>query len=49
MNQTQALQAKPFNPDEWQKLYYRHQQHYMRQRLDAIQLLEQGESSPCGV
>jgi transposase len=42
MNQTQALQAKPFNPDEWQKLYYRHQQQYIRQRLDAIQLLQQG-------
>lgn len=42
MNQTQALQAKPFDPDEWQKLYYRHQQQYIRQRLDAIQLLQEG-------
>jgi len=42
MNQTQALQAKPFDPDEWQKFYYRHQQQYIRQRLDAIKLLQQG-------
>ena len=42
MNQTQALQAKPFDPNEWQKLFYRHQQQYIRQRLDAIKLLQQG-------
>jgi len=42
MNQTQALQAKPFDANEWQKLYYRHQQQYIRQRLDAIQFLQQG-------
>lgn len=42
MNQTQALRIEPFNPDEWQKLYDRHQQQYIRQRLDAIKLLQQG-------
>jgi hypothetical protein len=28
MNQTTALQNKPFDAEEWQKLYYPHQQHY---------------------
>ena len=42
MNQTQALQAVPFDPDEWRKLHARHQQQYIRQRLDAIKLLQQG-------
>jgi transposase len=44
MNQTQALKEKPFNPDEWQKLYYRHQQQYIRNRLDGIKLIQQGNS-----
>lgn len=43
MNRTQAVQAKPFDPDEWQKLYYRHQQQYLRQRLEAVNLLHQGK------
>jgi len=42
MNRTQAVQDKPFDADEWQKLYYRHQQQYMRHRLEAIKLLSQG-------
>lgn len=44
MNRTQALRNKPFDADEWQKLYYRNQQQYMRQRLTAIQLLHEGQS-----
>ena len=44
MNRTQAFQDKPFDADEWQKLYYRNQQHYMRQRLTAIKLLHEGHS-----
>jgi hypothetical protein len=36
MNQTKALQKKPFDAEEWQKLYYRHQQQYIRHRLEAI-------------
>ncbi len=44
MNQTQALKEKAFDPDEWQKLYYRHQQQYIRRRLDAIKLLKAGQS-----
>ena len=44
MNRTQALQEKPFDTDQWQKLYYRHQQQYIRKRLEAIKLLKQGNS-----
>lgn len=43
MNRTQALRDKPFEADEWQKLYYRNQQQYMRQRLTAIKLLHEGQ------
>ncbi len=44
MNRTQALQEKALDTEQWQKLYYRHQQHYIRKRLDAIKLLKQGNS-----
>jgi hypothetical protein len=30
MNRTQAFRDKPFDADEWQKLYYRNQQQYIR-------------------
>lgn len=43
MNRTQAVREKPFDPDEWQKLYYRHQQQYIRHRLAAVRLLHQGK------
>lgn len=44
MNRTQALQDKPFDADEWQKLYYRNQQPYIRHRLTAIKQLHEGLS-----
>ena len=44
MNRTQAIQNQPFDADEWQKLYYRHQQQYIRHRLEAVKLLHQGSS-----
>ena len=44
MNRTQTLRAKSFDADEWQKLYYRNQQQYIRQRLSAIKLLHEGHS-----
>lgn len=44
MNRTQALEQKILDEDQWQKLYYRHQQQYIRRRLDAIKLLKQGHS-----
>lgn len=46
MNRTQAVQEKAFDLDEWQKLYYRHQQQYIRQRLEAVKLLHDGQSRP---
>ncbi|MGL5943352.1 MAG: hypothetical protein ACRC2S_23895 [Waterburya sp.] len=39
MNQTKALQKKPFKPDEWQKYYYRHQQQYREQVTGSKSLL----------
>jgi transposase len=44
MNRTQAIRNRPFESEEWQKLYYRHQQQYLRQRLEAIKLLSQGQT-----
>ena len=44
MNRTHAFRDKPFDVDEWQKFYYRNQQHYIRQRLTAIKLLHEGLS-----
>jgi transposase len=44
MNRTQAVQDQPFDSKAWQKLYYRHQQQYIRHRLEAINLLHQGLS-----
>jgi transposase len=44
MNRTQAIRNRPFERKEWQKLYYRHQQQYLRQRLEAIRLLSQGQT-----
>jgi hypothetical protein len=32
MNRTQALKQKTFDEQQWQKLYYRHQQQYLRNR-----------------
>ena len=44
MNRTHAFRVKPFDVDEWQKLYYRNQQQYIRQRLTTIKLLHEGQS-----
>ncbi|NJL39480.1 MAG: IS630 family transposase [Leptolyngbyaceae cyanobacterium SM1_4_3] len=44
MNRTQAFREKSFDADEWQKLYYRNQKQYIRQRLSAIKLLQEGQS-----
>jgi transposase len=40
----QCFRDNLFDPDEWQKLYYRNQQQYIRQRLTAINLLQKGQS-----
>jgi transposase len=44
MNRTQSLRDKSFDADEWQKLYYRNQQQYIRQRLSALKWLQEGQS-----
>ena len=44
MNRTQALKQSTFDTEQWQKLYYRHPQQYIRKRLDAIKLLMDGQS-----
>lgn len=44
MNRTQALKQSAFDAQQWQKLYYRHAQQYIRKRLDAIKLLMDGQS-----
>ena len=44
MNRTQALQDKPFDADSKVSATRRHQQEYMRHRLEAIKLLSQGSS-----
>lgn len=44
MNRTQALKQSTFDAEQWQKLYYRHPQQYIRKRLDAIKLLMDGQS-----
>lgn len=44
MNRSQRLRQLSLDLDLWQKLYYKHQQDYIRQRLKAIQLLFQGLS-----
>ena len=44
MNRTQALKQRAFDAQQWQKLYYRHPQQYIRKRLDAIKQLMLGQS-----
>ena len=44
MNRTQGLKQSAFDAQQWQKLYYRHAQQYIRKRLDAIKLLMDGQS-----
>ncbi len=44
MNRTQALKQNTFDAEQWQKMYYRHPQQYIRKRLDAIKLLMDGQS-----
>lgn len=44
MNRTQQLRQRPFDLVLWQKLYYKHQQSYIRRRLQAVKLLWEGHS-----
>ncbi|TAF49237.1 MAG: IS630 family transposase [Oscillatoriales cyanobacterium] len=44
MNQNEALLNKPLDLKDWQKQFNRHQQEYIRHRLEAIKLLYEGYS-----
>ncbi|MCC5625963.1 helix-turn-helix domain-containing protein [Nostoc sp. CHAB 5715] len=44
LNRTFQLGDRQFNLDLWQKLYYLHQQEYLRQRLLAIKYLYEGKT-----
>lgn len=44
MNLSQRLRLVSLDKQEWQRLYYRNQQAYIRQRLSAIRHLSEGKS-----
>ena len=44
MNLSQRLRLVSLDKQEWQRLYYRNQQSYIRQRLSAIRHLSEGKS-----
>ena len=44
MNLSQRLRLVTLDKQEWQRLYYRNQQAYIRQRLSAIRHLSEGKS-----
>jgi hypothetical protein len=44
MNRSEQLSAKSFEEEEWQKLFYKHQQQYIRRRLEAIKYLQNGKT-----
>jgi len=44
MNLSQRLRLVSLDKQEWQRLYYRNQQAYIRQRLSAIRYLSEGKS-----
>jgi len=44
MNLSQQLRLVSLEKKQWQRLYYKNQQSYMRQRLSAIRHLSEGKS-----
>jgi transposase len=44
MNRTEQLSGKKFEEKEWQKLFNKHQQEYIRVRLKAIKHLQEGKT-----
>lgn len=44
MNRSEQFSAKSFEEEEWQKLFYKHQQQYIRRRLEAIKYLQDGKT-----
>ena len=44
MSRAEELKVKQFDEAEWKKTYYKHQQQYIRRRLEAIKYLQEGQS-----
>ena len=44
MNRVELLRTKSFEKEDWQKLFYKNQQQYIRKRLEAIKYLHEGET-----
>ena len=44
MNLSQRLRLISLDKKQWQRLYYKNQQTYIRQRLSAIRYLSEGEN-----
>jgi len=44
MDRLEELREKAFDVEIWQKLFYQHQQAYIRNRLEAIKYLHEGET-----
>lgn len=44
MNRTEEFNSKNFKEEEWQKLFYKYQQQYIRKRLEAIKYLHEGKT-----
>ena len=44
MNRIEQLNGKKFEEQEWQKLFNKHQQEYIRTRLEAIKHLQDGKT-----
>jgi transposase len=44
MNRLERLREKSFDKEEWQKLFNKYQQEYIRRRLEAIKYLHEGKT-----
>lgn len=44
MNRSEQLNARPFDEAQWQKLFYKYPQQYIRRRLQAIKYLHEGKT-----
>ena len=44
MNRVELLRTKSFEKEDWQKLFYKYQQQYIRKRLEAIKYLHEGKT-----
>jgi hypothetical protein len=44
MSRAEELKAKQLDEAEWRKKYYKHQQQYIRKRLEAIKYLQEGKT-----